>query len=492
MLPSSEMDPGRPDLVTGEAPDDIQLFWELAQELFCVVDETGVFLRVNAAWTRVLGWSEQELLGRSAFEFVHADDLEATRHVSVRRGGDGQRMEEFQNRYRHRDGSVRWMSWTGYKRGDRWFGVGRDVTATRTSHEALQRSERRSRAVIAALREGLVVFGTDGRIVEINDRFAEMVGLPAREILAARAPFPWWAPEDRDRISELFADTIRGARRSLEVVFMHRDGRRFPVVIDEVDLPARDGRPAALSVIRDISELTTARDQLAEAHRVAGLTSWEIFPEDDLVIVYADPLRRGPQATWTTTIDESLEPLLEPSRSELRRLRRETWEGARDEFSVDVATVEGERARFVEVRGEPLRVGDRIVGLRGTAQDITARKEAELADGLQRDALDALDVAVFAHDREGRVVHVNDAATRMLGWSRDEFLGRHRDALVCADEAATAAMASAREAGGTWEGRVDLMRRDGACAPVHLRAATMRDAADRLGYTASIIVPAPR
>lgn len=75
--------------------DDVARFWALARELFCVLGQGGEFIRVNPAWTRVLGWREDELLGRRAFEFVHPDDLAATRHVSVAEGADGQELEEF-------------------------------------------------------------------------------------------------------------------------------------------------------------------------------------------------------------------------------------------------------------------------------------------------------------------------------------------------------------------------------------------------------------
>lgn len=474
--------------------DDIEQFWELGRELFCVLATDATFLRVNPAWTRVLGWRENELLGRPAFEFVHPDDLAATRHVSIAEGGEGQQLEEFQNRYRHKDGSVRWLNWTGYKRGDRWYGMARDVTATRMSHDALQRSERRSRAVLEALREGLVVIDSDRRVVEINQRFGEMVGWTPREVVGARPPYPWWPPEERAHIGDALALSMQGRRRTLELTFMHRDGRRFPVIIDEADLPERSGRQAVLSVVRDVSELVGTRDRLAEAHRVADLNSWEWYPERDYVIVYEDPLSSGPQSTYELDGETSLAAVAEPFRTELRRLRDETSRGLRDTFALDLQTGEPDPGRWIEIRGEQiLDPAGKVIGVRGTAQEITARKRAELEAQLQSDVLDAIDVAVVARGPDGRIMHVNDAAVRMLGWRREELIGAgERDVrLVAPDQPEADEVNGALAAGETWEGDLDLLHRDGTRLRAHLRTTVVRDDSGTPQYAAGIIVPVP-
>jgi PAS domain S-box-containing protein len=50
-------------------------YFELSRDLVCAVDLNGRFAQVNAAWTRTLGWTEDELLGHHFSEFVHPDDL---------------------------------------------------------------------------------------------------------------------------------------------------------------------------------------------------------------------------------------------------------------------------------------------------------------------------------------------------------------------------------------------------------------------------------
>ncbi len=53
-------------------------FFEFSNEMLCVADPLGYFIRVNKAWSKTLGWSVAELTGRPYLDFVHPDDLEAT------------------------------------------------------------------------------------------------------------------------------------------------------------------------------------------------------------------------------------------------------------------------------------------------------------------------------------------------------------------------------------------------------------------------------
>lgn len=472
-------------------PDDLQLFWELAAELFCVLAPDGRFLHVNPAWTRVLGWREDELLGRNAFELVHPDDRATTSDASERALAEGQRQDEFQNRYRHRDGSYRWLSWTGHLRGDRWFGTARDITTMRMSHDALQRSERRSRAMLAALRDGLIIIDADGRVTEVSDRFAEMVGMPASEILGLRAPFPWWPPEELEWITRQFGIALQSEHVTHELTFMRANGERFPVIIDTSELPERGRRNTMLSVIRDASELVATRDRLAEAHRVAGLLAWEWFPDRDEVVVYENPLDDRPQSTYTMTTAESTDYIPEPARSTLTRLREEVARGERESFVLELPTAGPAQTGWVEVRAEQLRAPDgRILGVRGTAQSIDARKRAEFEARLQSDILDAIDVAVIARGPDQKLVFANDAAIRLLGWPREELEGTGPDdvKLIAPGQQETEALIAALKEGTEWEGELLLRRRDGSRVRTRVRTAAVRDETGAPQYVAGIVV----
>jgi PAS domain S-box-containing protein len=91
---------------------DLDRFFDLSDDLFVVAGPEGTFLRVNAAWTRVLGYEPGVLLSRPFREFVHPDDRVRTDLEFAVQIGEGHRTIHFRNRYLHADGSIRWLEWS--------------------------------------------------------------------------------------------------------------------------------------------------------------------------------------------------------------------------------------------------------------------------------------------------------------------------------------------------------------------------------------------
>jgi PAS domain S-box-containing protein len=114
--------------------------WNVSQDLLLVADRSGVWQTVNPAWTRILGWSENELLNRTSQWLEHPDDNGITRaHVMKLRASET--TVKFESRFRHKDGSYRWLSWTGVSDKERSYAVARDVTAEKVAAERLRATE---------------------------------------------------------------------------------------------------------------------------------------------------------------------------------------------------------------------------------------------------------------------------------------------------------------------------------------------------------------
>jgi len=114
--------------------------WNVSQDLLVVADRNGVWQTVNPAWTRTLGWSEAELLNRTSEWLEHPDDNGVTQ-AQVRKLGTAGTTVRFESRFRHKDGSYRWLSWTGVSDTDRNYAVARDVTAEKAAAERLRATE---------------------------------------------------------------------------------------------------------------------------------------------------------------------------------------------------------------------------------------------------------------------------------------------------------------------------------------------------------------
>ncbi|MEA2867263.1 MAG: hypothetical protein QOE39_1978 [Bradyrhizobium sp.] len=114
--------------------------WNVSQDLLLVADRSGIWRTVNPAWTRTLGWSEAELLNRTAEWLEHPDD-NGIMHAQIKKLGASETTIRFESRFRHKDGSYRWLSWTGVPDQDHIYAVARDVTAEKAAAERLRATE---------------------------------------------------------------------------------------------------------------------------------------------------------------------------------------------------------------------------------------------------------------------------------------------------------------------------------------------------------------
>ncbi len=109
--------------------------WNNSLDLLVVLDEVGNLKTVNSAWTGILGWSTEEILDRSILDFIHPEDHSSSRGALTSAGSGP--LPHFVNRYRHKDGSLRWISWTAVPEAGHIYACGRDITSEREVAAAL-------------------------------------------------------------------------------------------------------------------------------------------------------------------------------------------------------------------------------------------------------------------------------------------------------------------------------------------------------------------
>ncbi|WP_247891132.1 PAS domain-containing protein [Azospirillum aestuarii] len=123
-----------------ERTADRDRIWRLSTDIMLVAHFDGTIGAVNPAWTGLLGWTEEELVGRSFFDLVHPEDLERSRAEAARLGA-GHTTPRFENRYRHKDGHYLWLSWVAVPDERFIHAVGRDITAQKEADAALRQTE---------------------------------------------------------------------------------------------------------------------------------------------------------------------------------------------------------------------------------------------------------------------------------------------------------------------------------------------------------------
>ncbi|GIE36561.1 hypothetical protein Ait01nite_096060 [Actinoplanes italicus] len=136
-------------------------------DLLALTTLDGTVLRVNAAWQRLLGWSEDDLVGTRLSALRHPDEVAAA---------DGPGAGTF--RYRARDGGYRWVHWSGTVVADQQvvMATGRDVTDAVTAERSAAREADRLRATIRVQREISAVAADRDEVLRlIADRTLEVI-----------------------------------------------------------------------------------------------------------------------------------------------------------------------------------------------------------------------------------------------------------------------------------------------------------------------------
>ena len=104
-------------------------FFDLTLDMLCVAGYDGYFKRLNPAWERTLGFTVEELLAKPYLDFIHPDDREATLAVAAKVTA-GVNLVSFENRYRAKDGSYKWLLWNATPLPERQaiYGAAHDIT----------------------------------------------------------------------------------------------------------------------------------------------------------------------------------------------------------------------------------------------------------------------------------------------------------------------------------------------------------------------------
>jgi len=241
---------------------------ENASDIVTIVGENGVFRYASPSVERVLGYAPRELLERSAFDFVHADDIPRVGEALARAIQQPATPQTAQFRFRAQDGSWRMLEAVGQARVEasgfaQLIVNARDVTERLRQERALRENKERLRTVISGA--PLVLFALDrhGVFTMVEGRGLDALGLRPG-LLVGRSAF------------ELYADlpqALADVRRALTGETFSSTVEVFGVVFESWYTPVRDAAGVVVGVIgvgTDITERRRAEEALRrseESHR---------------------------------------------------------------------------------------------------------------------------------------------------------------------------------------------------------------------------------
>ena len=201
--------------------------WQVSPDLLGALNSQGYFETSNPAWQTVLGWSEEEVASMSIFELLHPDDVERTR-VGFNLTQQGHPAIRFPNRYRHKDGHYRWISWVGVPEDGMVYCSGRDITEEREQAEALSRAE-------DALRQAQKMEAVGQLTGGIAHDFNNLL-----QVISANLDLVGQLVGDNekvhDRIGKALAAVQRGASLSAQLLAFSRKQPRYPRLLNAAQL----------------------------------------------------------------------------------------------------------------------------------------------------------------------------------------------------------------------------------------------------------------
>lgn len=238
-------------------------------DLYCTAGFDGYFKELNPAWSKLLGFSIEELMAKPYLEFVHPEDRQATTTESQSLETQNATFA-FENRYVCKDGSYKWLSWNAVSDPEQRIihGMAREITEHKRAEAELKASEERFRLLVDSVKDyAILVLDSSGHVVSWNQGAERIKGYKADEIVGRH--FSCFYPPEDVRSGkperELQTAIVEGSYQE-EGWRIRKDGSRFLANVVITAMKDDTGKLRGFSkVTRDITERKRAEELLQES-----------------------------------------------------------------------------------------------------------------------------------------------------------------------------------------------------------------------------------
>ncbi len=452
-------------------------FFNNSLDLMAIADYDGYLRLVNPAWETVLGYAKEEVEGKHFTEFIHPDDVEASRSSAQKQIQSDRPTFAFENRHRCKDGSYRWLSWNTvcFPQEGITYGFARDITDRKQVEKTLQKLneelERRVQERTNALR-GLnrhllgaivdrkraeqerqqskerfrhLVETTSDLVWEVNEKGVyTYISSKAREILGyepeeivGKTLFEMMPEAEAERVAALSATIVaeRGVFQYVENIYLHKNGQ--PIALETSGVPFFDAQGNLLGY-RGIHRNISDRKHAEEAIRQIQEQLQAIIDNSPAVIYLLDSQGRY------QLVNRSYETLFGISREEIAG--KTPYEIAPRE----IADVFAANNRQVIETGLPLKLEEMVphadglhayftvlfplrdlsgvpYAVGGISTDISESKKAQeaLSESEERYRLMAENAndLISRHSPDFTYLYVSPACRALLGYEPEELVG---------------------------------------------------------------------
>ena len=225
----------------------------------------GVYVDVNDAFVRIVGFNSDEVIGKSSLDlkvWAHPEGRQELVDLLKETGV----IENMEAQFRKKDGTIfsGLTSWqvVAFENEPHLLGVVKDITELKEAEDRLKESEERFRTTFQLSPDVMAISRiSDGVYVDINDAFTRIIGYDKDEVIGRSAlDMTIWAyPEKREELVDLLKS--EGIIENVEVEYRKKDGTIFPG-LSSCQIVTLENEPYLLVIVKDITQLKQAWEEL--------------------------------------------------------------------------------------------------------------------------------------------------------------------------------------------------------------------------------------
>jgi len=413
-------------------------------DMISLSDEKGIFKYVSPSHKRILGYETGDLLGKSIFEFMHPDDLDAVMEaIQIAKKNHSRGKMVF--RYRHADGHYLWLECIGnfvFDENDQVIGVvlsTRDITERKKAEESLQKSRQLLEKTFVNLQDAIFIIDADTKkIIDCNPVASKIFGYAREEMLGKTTAFLHANEASIKEFKKQLYPSVneKGFLFLPEFKMKRKDGTLFPVEHSVMPIENEQGRRIGwVGVVRDVTERKKSEQKIRESQEKFE----RLFTSNPEAAAYMDP------DFHILDVNRSFEELFGYSSSEVKgryinhvivpKDKMEEAEMLNKKTRKEQVYHDTVRKRkdgslvSVSISSAPINVEGKLIGYMELYKDITARNEVEKELEESRRHFQTLfnlmvdPVAIV--DGKGKILEVTQRAEEVTGFKREELVGKN-------------------------------------------------------------------
>ncbi|MFX1470554.1 MAG: PAS domain S-box protein, partial [Promethearchaeota archaeon] len=316
------------------------------------------------------------------------------------------------------------------------LGISKDISDRKKAEEAIHIEKKFTEDIINASNDTIFVFNPKtGKAIRWNDAFKSVSGYSDEDIASLKAPESYYSEVDLMKAEEATKRVLQGGKATLEMKLITKNGSKIPYEYTGTILQDTDGTLLIVSIGRDITERKEIELKLKESEEkfralVETTSDWIWEVDTNGIYMYSNPRIKDILGFEVEEVIGKhrfdLMPKEESERitSIFQNIKQEkdsllNLENVNVHKDGHLITLETSGVPFFDKNGE-------LLGYRGIDRNITEKKQAEIklreSEIIFRDLYEEAPNAYFSIGKDKSIIRCNNAAERLLGYTKDELL----------------------------------------------------------------------